>query len=99
MQDALKNVSKNRTTLIAHRLSTIRSAHSIAVISEGKVVEQGTHQELIDLKRRYSALILAQELGGKQVRASHIPEGSDDLDVEKAVPVTRAKTDPGAGNG
>jgi ATP-binding cassette, subfamily B (MDR/TAP), member 1 len=70
------------------------------VISEGKTVEQGTHQELIDLKGRYSALVLAQDLGGKQVRTSHTPESSDDPDDEKAVfAVARTKTDPGAGKG
>jgi ATP-binding cassette, subfamily B (MDR/TAP), member 1 len=50
VQDALDNVvaeSKRTTIVIAHRLSTIRNADSIAVVSDGKVVEQGTHDELM----------------------------------------------------
>ena len=48
VQQGLKAVSENRTTLvIAHRLSTIRHAHRIYVISKGRIVEQGNHQELL----------------------------------------------------
>ncbi len=47
VQDALNNLMKNRTSLvIAHRLSTIQDADIIIVIQDGKVVEQGTHQDL-----------------------------------------------------
>jgi len=47
VQDALNNLMKNRTSLvIAHRLSTIQDADLIIVLQAGKVVEQGTHQEL-----------------------------------------------------
>lgn len=63
VQDALSNVSRNRTTLvIAHRLATIKAADSIAVMSEGTVVEQGTHSELIEKKGRYATLVSAQDL-------------------------------------
>jgi ATP-binding cassette, subfamily B (MDR/TAP), member 1 len=50
VQDALDNVvaeSKRTTIVIAHRLSTIKNADSIAVIADGQVVEQGTHDELM----------------------------------------------------
>ena len=48
VQEALDRLSKGRTTLvIAHRLSTIRNADSIVVMNKGKVVDQGTHDELI----------------------------------------------------
>lgn len=64
VQDALNRVSENRTTLvIAHKLATVKSADSIAVMSQGKVVEQGTHQELIMLDGHYAALVRAQDLG------------------------------------
>ncbi|ETI26259.1 hypothetical protein G647_03036 [Cladophialophora carrionii CBS 160.54] len=64
VQDALSRVSKNRTTLvIAHKLATVKAADSIAVMSSGRIVEQGTHQELIDLDGRYTALVRAQDLG------------------------------------
>jgi ABC-type multidrug transport system fused ATPase/permease subunit len=56
-------VSKGRTTVIvAHRLSTIRTADKIVVISNGKVVEQGTHMDLMALKGHYHALVNAQKL-------------------------------------
>ena len=67
VQDALSNVSRNRTTLvIAHKLATIKAADSIAVMSEGTVVEQGTHSELINKKGHYAALVSAQDLGDEE---------------------------------
>jgi subfamily B ATP-binding cassette protein MsbA len=48
VQAALTNLMKNRTVLvIAHRLSTIQNADQIVVIQKGKIVERGTHQELM----------------------------------------------------
>ncbi|GAB1220427.1 hypothetical protein ENUP19_0053G0022 [Entamoeba nuttalli] len=61
VQDALDKASKGRTTIIiAHRLSTIQNADKICVIMRGKIVEQGTHQELIDLKGFYYTLAMQQ---------------------------------------
>ena len=57
VQEALEKLMKNRTSLvIAHRLSTIKNADVICVLHKGKIVEQGTHQELIDKKGRYYKL-------------------------------------------
>ncbi len=57
VQDALENLMKNRTSLvIAHRLSTVRNADLICVFHEGKIVERGTHEELLALKGRYTHL-------------------------------------------
>jgi subfamily B ATP-binding cassette protein MsbA len=54
VQDALENLMKGRTTLIiAHRLSTIRNAHRIIVLVSGEIVEEGTHESLIDKKGEY----------------------------------------------
>lgn len=55
VQGAMDNASSNRTVIIiAHRLSTIRNADKIIVIDNGKIVEQGTHQELLDNQGLYS---------------------------------------------
>lgn len=57
VQEALDNARSGRTCLvIAHRLTTIQNADSIAVIDNGKIVEQGSHQELLKLKGHYYKL-------------------------------------------
>ena len=49
IRDAMKNLMKDKTSfIIAHRLSTIKNADLILVVNGGNIVEQGTHQELID---------------------------------------------------
>lgn len=63
VQDALDNLMKNRTTLIiAHRLSTIVKADEICVMHEGKIVEQGKHDELYGLNGIYRKLCDMQQL-------------------------------------
>ncbi len=57
VQDALEKLMKNRTSLvIAHRLSTIKNATFICVLHKGEIVEQGTHDELLELNGRYTRL-------------------------------------------
>jgi ATP-binding cassette subfamily B multidrug efflux pump len=61
IQQAMKKLMSNRTSfVIAHRLSTIRDAEKILVMNEGKIVEQGTHAELMEKKGFYHELFLAQ---------------------------------------
>ena len=61
IQKSLNILMKNRTTfVIAHRLSTIQQADQILVIEEGKIEEQGNHQELIDKQGRYHDLFMYQ---------------------------------------
>lgn len=63
VQDALENMMKNRTSIvIAHRLSTIQNADNIIVLSKGKIVEQGKHQDLLDNKGVYYNLVEMQSL-------------------------------------
>jgi ABC-type multidrug transport system fused ATPase/permease subunit len=51
-------MSKGRTTLIiAHRLSTIRDADIICVMDKGRIIEQGSHEELMKLKGHYFDLV------------------------------------------
>ena len=62
VQEALDRLMKDRTTLvIAHRLSTIRNADLICVLHEGRIVEQGTHDQLIALNRYYKRLVDMQK--------------------------------------
>jgi len=61
IKDALTKLMKDRTTLvIAHRLSTVIHASKIIVIANGKVVEEGTHQELLDKGEAYANLYSKQ---------------------------------------
>jgi subfamily B ATP-binding cassette protein MsbA len=57
VQEALFNLMKNRTSIvIAHRLSTIKNADLICVLHKGEIVEQGTHDQLIELNGNYKKL-------------------------------------------
>lgn len=65
VQAALDAAAKGRTTIaVAHRLSTIQKADIIYVFDQGKIVESGTHQELIRIKGRYYELVNLQSLDG-----------------------------------
>nr|GMD08275.1 ABC transporter B family member 9-like [Ipomoea batatas] len=89
VQEALDRVMSNRTTVVvAHRLTTIRNADLIAVVQSGKLVEQGTHDELIrDPNGAYSQLVQMQQGSNKQDEkvtkedgdAVEITTDSDDL--------------------
>ena len=64
VQEALERLMKNRTTIVvAHRLSTIANADLICVMQEGKIVEQGTHHELMELEGVYKHLVEMQQVG------------------------------------
>jgi ATP-binding cassette, subfamily B (MDR/TAP), member 1 len=68
VQEALNNVAKDHSmVIIAHRLSTTRGAHNIVVMSKGQVIEQGRHDQLVELGGSYSRLVRAQDLGDDSI--------------------------------
>nr|XP_024930972.2 ABC transporter B family member 9-like [Ziziphus jujuba var. spinosa] len=86
VQDALVRVMQNRTTVVvAHRLRTIRNADIIAVLHQGKLVEQGTHDELVkDPEGAYSQLVSLQEgaYETEDIQASIVHERNTSFDME-----------------
>jgi ATP-binding cassette, subfamily B, bacterial len=70
IQRSLATITKDRTTIsIAHRLSTIRHAHCIYVMDRGRVVESGTHEELLAINKIYASLWQVQlGLGESAIR-------------------------------
>jgi subfamily B ATP-binding cassette protein MsbA len=82
VQEALDRLMQNRTTVIvAHRLSTIKVAHRIAVLDGGRIVESGTHDELMELNGLYARLYSMQFRDPEEelavVRATMSPSNSN----------------------
>lgn len=75
VQKALDSVSKDRTTVvIAHKLATIRNADNIVVMSRGRIVEQGCHEDLVALNGTYATLVKAQDLAPANMEQSSCAE-------------------------
>ncbi|RHZ61470.1 ABC transporter ATP-binding protein [Aspergillus thermomutatus] len=83
VQQALDRASKNRTTIvIAHKLATIRNADNIVVMSKGKIVEQGRHEELVGRGGTYANLVKAQDLS--TVQSTDKPDHDIDQEISDA---------------
>ena len=73
VQRALDTALQGRTAIvIAHRLSTIRAADQILVVDDGRVVEQGTHADLLAAGGLYATLYATQYDGGAAERAEFV---------------------------
>jgi ATP-binding cassette subfamily B protein len=71
IQAQLKQIAKSRTSLvIAHRLSTIVDAAQILVVDKGRIIERGTHQELLAAAGAYAQMWERQQHGGVQEELS-----------------------------
>ncbi len=70
VQEALDELARGRTTIaIAHRISTVQDADQIVVLDAGRVVERGTHSELLARGGRYAELVAGDEGGARELEA------------------------------
>lgn len=85
IQDALSNLAIGRTLLvIAHRLSTIQYADNIIVLDKGKIVEQGTHRQLLDKNGKYAGLWECHERSAKWFPETRLdPNNLNSLSISK----------------
>ena len=81
---------KQTIIVIAHRLSTIKGADMIAVISEGKVVETGSHQDLLTKRGAYFDLVEAQKRKVKDENKSNPSSRSSSI-VEESIEITKSE--------
>ena len=94
MQEALEAASRSRTTVcIAHRLSTIKNADKIIVISNGKVVEQGPHDDLYAQDGMYRGLVDAQRISAESTGDGGDETPEEVVEMEEALRRTRSVPD------
>ena len=84
VQAALDKASIGRTTIVvAHRLSTIRDADNVVVMQQGRIVEQGTHNELLEKSGPYAGLVEAQQIAAaKKKEEEEEDTWSDEFETE-----------------
>jgi ATP-binding cassette subfamily B (MDR/TAP) protein 1 len=91
VQAALDEAAKGRTTIvIAHRLSTIKTADNIVVMQQGRIVEQGTHDALLERRGAYFNLVSAQRIG--EARKENEPENEKEAVEEELTNVQSSRT-------
>lgn len=96
VQAALEAASEGRTTIsIAHRLSTIKDAHNIVVMSNGRIIEQGTHNELLEKQGAYHKLVSAQNIAAVNELTADEQEKIDAQDEKLARVASGQATGPG----
>ncbi|KAL8522684.1 hypothetical protein ACS0TY_012863 [Phlomoides rotata] len=100
VQEALDRIMANRTTVVvAHRLTTVRNADAIAVIHQGKVVEKGTHFELLqDLQGAYSQLVRLQEVNRDAQKVDEKEKSKDFERVSSKKMSSISRNSSGIGN-
>ena len=82
VQAALDVAAQGRTTIvIAHRLSTIRTADNIVVMSQWRIVEQGTHDELLERRSAYYNLVEAQRISAE----NEVKNAEENADIEESL--------------
>lgn len=83
VREALEELARGRTTLvIAHRLSTVRNADKIIVMDAGRVVDEGTHEELMKRDGIYANLYRLQFQDGKKVADTHVMAPEEIIEIE-----------------
>ena len=81
VQEAFDNLMKGRTSfVVAHRLSTIRNASLILVMKDGKIIEQGTHEELMETCETYQEIYYSQFPEERPAAVKSSKETGKDLD-------------------
>ncbi len=99
VQAALDVAAQGRTTIvIAHRLSTIKTADNIVVMSRGRIVEQGSHDELLEKQGAYYSLVDAQRISAEnkqQDTEESAVEEETDAELTKSASLQKTTTNPG----